>query len=231
MDSYVPSIPEPSSDDIEAKFPHKTLTKIEGQPTYADFHQLREELYRNALSAKSPFGGGNHGHLGAVMDGLTYTIESGGSTWTVPTTGGMFPTFPTNADDATKKRRIAEFVRDETGIKTNKCVVNLLRNQLLEAIDEEFYMELYNDVFRYDRIDPADFLSHILKYYAVIDDDVLEDNKKEFEQPPNMSQPIDLYFRKQERCRQLAVDGNVPISQADLVLQLQIHMGKSGMVN
>ena len=74
MDSYVPTIPEPSSDTIEAKFPHKTLTKIEGQPTYADFHQLREELYRNALSSKSPFGGGNHGHMGAVMESMTYIL-------------------------------------------------------------------------------------------------------------------------------------------------------------
>jgi len=231
MDSYVPTIPEPSSDAIEAKFPHKTLTKIEGQPTYADFHLLREELYRNALSSKSPFGGGNHGHMGAVMDGMTYTIETGGATWTVPATSGIFPTFPPGASDAEKKIRIAEFVRDETGIKTNECTINLLRNQLLEAVDEEYYMELYDNIFRYDRVDPADFLSHILKYYAAIDDDVLEENKKAFEEPPDMSQPIDLYFRKQERCRQLSVDGKVPISQPEMVLQLQIHMGKSGMVN
>ena len=128
MDSYVPTIPEPSSDAIEAKFPHKTLTKIEGQPTYADFHQLREEIYRNALSSKSPFGGGNHGHMGAVMDGITYTIETGGATWIVPATSGMFPIFQHNASDTTKKKRIAEFVRDETGIKVSEATTTLLRN-------------------------------------------------------------------------------------------------------
>ena len=62
MDSFVPTIPEPSTDAIEAKFPHKTLTKIEGQPTYSDFFTLREELYRNALSSKSPFGGARRLH-------------------------------------------------------------------------------------------------------------------------------------------------------------------------
>ena len=165
------------------------------------------------------------------MDGITYTIETGGATWTVPATSGMFPTFPPNSNDATKKRIIAEFVRDETGIKTAEVTINLLRNQLIEAVDEEYYMELYDNIFRYDRVNPADFLAHILKYYAVIDDDVLEANKKEFEEAPDMSQPIDVYFRKQERCRQLATDGSVPISEADMVLKLQIHMGKSGMVN
>eukprot|EP00957_Ditylum_brightwellii_P030822 2334973-Ditylum_brightwellii.AAC.1 len=65
MDLFVPTIPEPSTETIEAKFPHRTLTKIKGQPTYADFYLLREEIYRNTLSSKSPFGGGSHGHVGA----------------------------------------------------------------------------------------------------------------------------------------------------------------------
>ena len=165
------------------------------------------------------------------MDAMTYTIETGGAIWNVPTTAGMFPIFPAGANDDEKKRLIAEFVRDETGIKIAEATINLLRNQLLEAVDEEYYMELYDNIFRYDRVDPADFLAHILKYYAVIDDDVLESNTKEFEEPPDMSLPIDIYYRKQERCRQLATDGTVPISEADMVLKLQIHMGKSGMVN
>ena len=104
MDSFVPTIPEPSTDAIEAKFPHKTLTKIEGQPTYADFFCLREELYRNALSSKPPFGGGNHGHLGACMDPVTYVIETGGSSWTVPASAGMFPLFPAGATDDEKNK-------------------------------------------------------------------------------------------------------------------------------
>ena len=231
MDSFVPTIPEPSTDAIEAKFPHKTLTKIEGQPTYSDFILLREELYRNALSSKSPFGGGNHGHLGACMDDITYTIKSNGAKWTIPATGGMFPTFRAGDNDYDKKRAIAEFVRDETGIKNAESTINLLRNQLLEAIDEDYYMELHDSIYRYDRILPVDLLEHILKYYAVIDDEVLEANKKEFDEPPDMSLPIDIYYRKQERCRQIAADGQVPISEADMMLKLQLHMGKSGLVN
>ena len=102
MDSFVPTIPEPATDAIEAKFPHKTLTKVEGQPTYVDFFLLCEELYRNALSSKSPFGGGNHGHIDACMDKVTYTITTGGDKWTIPATAGMFPAFPAGANDDQK---------------------------------------------------------------------------------------------------------------------------------
>ena len=192
MDSFVPTIPEASTDAIEAKFPHKTLTKIEGQPTYADFFRLREELYRNALSSKSLFGGGNHGHLGACMDALTYSIETGGVNWTVPDSAGMFPLFPAGATDDRKKQIIAKFVRDETGIKVTNATVNLLRNQLIEAVDKDYFMELYDNLFRSDRMKPVNFLAHILKHYAVINDDVLEENTKQFNEPPNMSLPINV---------------------------------------
>ena len=73
-----------------------------------------------------------------------------------------------------------------------------------------------------------DFLAHILNNYAEINDGVLEQNKKEFQEPPNLSLPINVYFHKQERCRELAADGGVLISKPDLVLQLQIHMGQTG---
>jgi hypothetical protein len=220
MDTFVPVILEPSADAIEAKFPHKTLTKIEGELTYDDFLLLREESFRNALSSKSPFGGGNHGHKGACTAPLTYTIETGGVAWTVPVTQGIFPIFPAGATDDQKRIIIAEFVRDETGIKTAEVTINLLRNQLLEAVDEEYYMELYDDVFRYDRVKPVDFLDHILACYADLDDETLEKNKKEFEEPPDMSKPIDVYFRKQERCMKIAADGAIPISEGEMVQKL-----------
>ena len=231
MDTFVPVIVEPSADAIEAKFPHKTLTKIEGEPTYNDFHLLREESFRNALSSKSPFGGGNHGHKGACTTPITYTIETGGAAWNVPATQGVFPTFPPGATDDEKRIVIAEFVRDEMGIKTADVTVNLLRNQLLEAVDEEYYMELYDDVFRYDRVSPSEFLDHILTCYAELDDETLEKNKKEFDEPPDMSKPIDVYYRKQERCMKLATDGAVPINESEMVQKLQIHMGQTGIIN
>ncbi len=133
--------------------------------------------------------------------------------------------------DDQKRIIIAEFVRDETGIKTADVTINLLRNQLLEAADKEYYMELYDDIFRYNWVSPAAFLDHILKCYAELDDETLEKNKKEFEEPPDMSKPINVYFYKQELFMKILTDGGVPISEGKMVHKLQIHMGQMGMVN
>ena len=43
--------------------------------------------------------------------------------------------------------------------------------------------------------------------------------------------PFDIYFKKQEDCQKLAADGEVPINEADMVLQLQTHVGSTGMIN
>ena len=64
-----------------------------------------------------------------------------------------------------------------------------------------------------------------------LDDKTLEKNKKEFDEPPDMLKPLDVYFRKQERCMKIATDSDIPINEGKMILKLQIHMGQSGMVN
>ena len=40
-----------------------------------------------------------------------------------------------------------------------------------------------------------------------------------------------VFFRKQEKCQKIAANGGVSISETDMVLQLQLHIVKTGMVN
>ena len=50
-------------------------------------------------------------------------------------------------------------------------------------------------------------------------------------EPPDFSRPIDVYFQKKEECQRLAADGKIPISEAEMVLQVQTHLGATGLVN
>ena len=90
MDTLIPQVPEVAADDIAARFQFETLSRIEGEPTYSDMDIIRNELYRNAIAVKSPFGGAKHGHLGTVMKPVLYLTETG-DTWTVPATAGVYP--------------------------------------------------------------------------------------------------------------------------------------------
>ena len=48
------------------------LTKIDGEPTNTSYRKLLVEVYANAMSVLSNRGGGEHGHLGAIMSPKAY---------------------------------------------------------------------------------------------------------------------------------------------------------------
>ena len=170
---------------------------------------VREELFCNAIAIKSTFGGKRHGHLWSVQRPDVYHTEAGQS-WTVPTSGGMYPTFSVGATDDEKKREVAEFINRETHIKIAKLVEEILKNQLLKAVSKEYIMELHQGVLQYNGVTTSELLEHIFSNYARIDDALIIKNKRELEAPPNLSRPIDVHFCKQEECQRLAADGEIP---------------------
>ena len=98
MDTYMPIILNPKPDDIEQRFKHPTLTTIEDEPDYEQMCVVSEELFRNAIAIKSTFGGKKHSHLGSVQWPAVYHTEAG-QAWTIPTSGGMYPTFSVGETD------------------------------------------------------------------------------------------------------------------------------------
>ena len=93
MDNIIPRIREVTAEEVLAKFPIQILTKIEGEPTYGGFYQLREEVTENMLAIDSPFGGGGHGHWGMIAHDATYLTEAG-VPWSIPASAGIYPIFP-----------------------------------------------------------------------------------------------------------------------------------------
>jgi hypothetical protein len=54
-------------DELIAGFPHSSLPKVTGEPTFKDLNVIRRILNTNAMSVASYEGGGRHGHLGIIM--------------------------------------------------------------------------------------------------------------------------------------------------------------------
>ena len=130
---------------------------------------VREELFRNAIVIKSTFGGKKHGHLGSVQQPAVYQTEAG-QAWKIPTSGGIYPTFSFGETNKENKREVAEFINRKTHIKIAELVKELLKNKLRNAVSEEYYMELRQDVLQYDGVSTSELLKHIFTNYARIDD-------------------------------------------------------------
>jgi hypothetical protein len=54
-------------DELIAGFPHSSLPKVTGEPTFKDLKVIRRLLNTNSMSVSSYVGGGRHGHLGIIM--------------------------------------------------------------------------------------------------------------------------------------------------------------------
>jgi hypothetical protein len=54
-------------DELIAGFPHSSLTKVTGEPTFEDLKVIRRLLNTNTMSVASYENGGRHGHLGIIM--------------------------------------------------------------------------------------------------------------------------------------------------------------------
>ena len=230
FDTFIPKIPEVKAEDIKARFKIQTLPEIEGEPYYEALDDTREWLARNAMAVETSFGGGDHGHLGLVETGVIYQTLTGHA-WYIPTTQGIFPIFAQGATNAEKRDEVAKFIVREGDIKKAKLTEELLRNQLLKAVEEKYYLELKDRTFRYDRVKLNVLLAHLFKHYGKIDEMLISQNKETFNQPPDMSQPIDVYFDRLLKCQKLSADAGYKIEENDMVLQLATSLGTTGLIN
>ena len=110
-----------------------------------------------------PFGGGKRGCLGVVYSDEKFLAEAGVQ-WVVPVSEGPYPTFPANATEDMKKKEISEFIKREKGIETVVVVEDLLKGMFLEAIDEDYIVELKDGLREYDGRSLRDLLAHVKKY-------------------------------------------------------------------
>ena len=112
-----------------------------------------------------------------VYKNAKFRVEAG-EDWVVPASQGAFPTFPLGADDNTKRKLIAEFLKSEYDIQVVEVVEELLKNQLIEAVDEDYILELKEGISEYSGVSLLDILNHLRTEYAPMTDTVFKDLMK-----------------------------------------------------
>jgi hypothetical protein len=59
-------------DELIEGFPHSSLPKVTGEPTFEDLKVIRRLLNTNAMIISAYKGRGRHGHLGIIMTNEEY---------------------------------------------------------------------------------------------------------------------------------------------------------------
>lgn len=197
-------------------FPHPTLTRIHGRPTYASLRTLRRELIANAMAVRSTRGGSAHGHVGLLVSAEEYKAYSL-TPFIIDPHPGHSPTYPAGAtDDVIRKtdKVFKELVQEHERADT---VTNTLRQQILAAMDRAHLDVLEDEDFGFAKVHLSQFLDHLYTNYGEINYDDLNANKASILTAWNCDEPILKLWAKLKTIQAFATAGGDPISDETLM--------------
>ena len=135
------------------------VTKIPGQPTTKDLDQLEEELTAIASSFPSELGGGAHGHVGLIKSVEDYALFAPTTPFIVPANPGHYPQGPILATQ--RAEREAEHKALIVQFQACTGMAKGLKDLILQAIDEDFLLELRDQSIAYLNVTPIQMLTHL----------------------------------------------------------------------
>ena len=147
--------------DIREEVKKETVTKIQGQPTNQDLTILEKELIVILANILMALGGGNHGHAGILMDPEKYLVTAG-VPFANPANPGNYPANVSgNAAQGVQARVEAEHKEAVKECKTFQGVIQATKDIILEAINNEYLMEIKDKILGYLNQTPSDMLMNL----------------------------------------------------------------------
>lgn len=217
-----------SIEDIKTGFPHPTLTKCVGPPSYDYLRNIQDELIRNCTSVESTLGTGQDGLAGLAEFPNDYLLRTGRH-FNCPGNPGnhpVYPAFPTQQQRDDIKNRFDTATKNYvTCQRTETICLTMLQN----AIDEIYLGEIFTRTHGFGGRNLIDILQHLYRVYGEISADDITQNQTKLTNPVNPALPVIHIFKQIEDCSKFANAAGVAFTPAQLLKaaeQLVIHTGK-----
>jgi hypothetical protein len=154
-------------DELIAGFPHYSLPKVTGEPTFEDLKVIRRLLNTSAMSVSSYVGGGCHGHLGIMMTNEEY-FAIAADVFPVPNNPGALAEVVSGMTAAV----IAEMTRLHREItqvyRTYHNADQAIKKLILKPFDDAYLNALSDEVVGYANCTSLQLLTHLLTCYDMI---------------------------------------------------------------
>jgi hypothetical protein len=150
-------------DELIVGFPHSSLPKVSGEPTFEDLKVIRRLLTTNTMIVASYEGGCRHGHLGIIMTNEEYFAVAV-DVFPVPNTPG-----PSAAVVAcTTAALIAETTRlhkEATQVyRTYRNADQAIKKLIIKSFDDAYLNALSDEIVGYANCTSLQLLTHLLTY-------------------------------------------------------------------
>jgi hypothetical protein len=193
-------------DELIAGFPHSSLPKVIGEPTFEDLKVIRRLLNTNDTLVSFYVCGGRHGHLGIIMTNEEY-LDMAADVFPLPDNPGASPKVLVVMMAAV----IAKLTRlhsEATQVyHTYHNVDQAIKKLILKAFDDVYLNALSDEVVGYANCTSLDLLTHLLTYYAMIAPTELTQNYERHNTPYDPNQPIETLFQQIQGARAFVVAG------------------------
>jgi hypothetical protein len=203
-------------DELIAGFPHSSLPKVTGEPTFEDLKVIQRLLNTNTMSVASIEGEGRHGHLWIIMTNEEYFAVAV-YFFPIPNTPG--PSAAVVADMMAAV--IAETTRlhkEATQVyRTYHNVDKAIKKLIIESFDDAYLNVLSDKIVGYANCTSLQLLTHLLTYYAMIAPTELTHNYKRLNTLYDPNQPIEMLFQKIQDARAFVVAGGQPYGASMIV--------------
>ncbi len=143
--------------------------KIHSQPSTQDIDRLEDELTAITSSFPSKLGGGLHGLAGLIKTIVKYELFAPGTPIIAPANRGVYP--PGTGNIPAVQRSQQEHAHKALINQFQKCV-GVSKGQkdlILEAVDEDFLLELRNEGIAYLNVTPLQMHTHFRDRWGAMD--------------------------------------------------------------
>ena len=134
------------------------------RPTVTAIRLLRSELYENASSVRSQYGGGQHGLLGMFMPAPAYDELSPDAPFAIPEDGPDIPDLEGEGAEEMKRLYELELADYERALQFQVQI----KNMLIQAIPRQYIAILRHPSLQFTNVAPAAILAHMATTYGKI---------------------------------------------------------------
>lgn len=195
----------------------REVTKILGQPTNQDLDLLEDELLRIASSIYSELGGGAHGHAGLLLSDVDYNTLAPGTPFVMPANPGIYPAGIIPA--AQRSQREAEHKALVKQFQTCVGVAKGLKELILQAVEEDFLLELRAEQIGYLNVTPFQMMTHLRTRWGALNFVDINALMAECDAGWNAAEVPTKYFNRIDKARRQLQRANVQIDERALMLK------------
>ena len=186
--------------DIRDELKKESVTKIHGQPTSHDLTILEKELIAILAGIPTALGGGNFGHVGVIMEAAAYLTMTAGTAFVDPANPGVYPAgLAANAAATIRARAEAEHKELINQFETFEGVRQGVKDLILEAVDNEYLIEIEHETLGVLNQTPRQMLDHLLARGGALDFADTKELLAERDGDWNVSENPQLYFNRVEK--------------------------------